>query len=194
MPRSKMMGAEKNAALEVQVEELRRERLPAPLPGPRLTWGLPPAETWETTIAGRPTEAAQALQARVDDLVRENFQLQRQGASGMAAEQKLVAELQARNEELLRENLQLRSVAASPTPPSPPQPPAPTAALAAAQQMMELQVKNQELLRENLELRQVAPQGEVDQVLAAKRHADELQAERIRGADVSRCGLDMVIS
>lgn len=29
--------------------------------------------------------------------------------------------------------------------------------------------------------------GEVDQVLAAKRHADELQAERIRGADVSRC-------
>lgn len=128
------------------------------------------------------------LQARVDDLVRENFRLQRQGATAFTAEERN-KELQARVDDLLRENLQLRSAAAAaPAAADRPERPqgvsaavapavaAPAPAVAALQtQLMQLQAQNQQLQREKLELQMVQQGGE--HLAAAKRHSAELQAQ-----------------
>ena len=167
---------DKNYALEAQLNEMRaRERIASPSP--------PPVQGHLLSPQGETTQ----LQERVDELVRENFLLQRQGATSSVSAEQRVHELQARVDDLLRENLQLRSspstvlpmvpVPVSAVPPSSPPPPEQQqrqVLAAAQQQVMQLQAHNQQLQRENLELQQVQ-QGERN-VAAAKRHAADLQA------------------
>ncbi|CAE7243722.1 unnamed protein product [Symbiodinium natans] len=122
------------------------------------------------------------LQARVQELLRENHDIQRRrspsppqsgDAGALAASRRQVEELQARLQDVLRENLELQRRSQSPIPAGD------AAALAAARrQNEELQVKVQELLCETELLRRSqspAPSGDAAALAGARRQNEELQ-------------------
>jgi len=125
------------------------------------------------------------LQARVQELLRENIDMQRRSpspppasgdAASLAAARRQNEELQARVQELLRENIDMQRRSPSPPPASG----GDAASLAAARrQNEELQARLQTVLRENLELQrrsQSPTPSDAAALAAARRQIEELQA------------------
>ncbi|CAJ1410658.1 unnamed protein product, partial [Effrenium voratum] len=187
----RLQSQERIASLQSRVDELLRENVqlrraapgsapcspsPPPPPGP----SGPSGPSWPAPPASRPEEAkVVTLQARVEELLRENLQLRAASPEQPQVQvlQDRVAQLQSRIEELLRENIQLQRVGAGPS----------VEHQQSLQGLQSLQEKNaalqsriEELLRENVQLqRQLLPSPQAQESPLQNR-VDDLVRENLR--------------